>query len=147
MKIIKVEDILRSIIKKEIVNDEYGKYRKLIYDIKNEYKYVFKDDLKKIDQEKERIKLEIESSKTPSMGYMITIIAFIFTFLLRDIAYNLFMKISYSFAVYGCLVYVLIIIIVFGRIIVRSDYKLQGRIYMLKALEELEDEFKNEKNV
>lgn len=138
-------DTLRNTFKKDIKLDRYGEYCKFIYDIRNEYKYIFKDDLEKIKKEKARLQLEIKCKQTPGMGYMMTIMALVLGFVLKDIIYGFLKEKSLEFAVFVSLIYALLIVITFGILIVKTDTKLRCYMFALQALTELEEELKLEK--
>ncbi|MBU5227837.1 hypothetical protein KQI36_14470 [Clostridium senegalense] len=121
--------------------DKYDEYQDFICYIKQYYRDTLKDDLNKIDIEKKRLNLEIECSKNPSVGYIITISIFSIGMLTSNILSSFEGDSKIAIAI----VHSLVVLIVLGMYIVNYDRKINSNIYALQGLKELEEEIKNNK--
>ncbi|WP_010295932.1 hypothetical protein [Clostridium senegalense] len=134
----KENEKLMKIFKKDL-KVKYKVYHKVIYHIKNEYRYKLKNNLESINKEKERLELELDCIKSSKLQYVLPIGTFAIGATLNN------MKMLNNILMFRITVFVCILTMVGLCIIVINDERKERTYkYALKALKELEEEITQE---
>ena len=129
-----------KIIKNDFERNKCKKFNKLLYSIKSDYKVNFKNDLKKIQIEKERLEVELECIKSPSTQYALTIGLFAVGTGLDNLIETMAKDLRFIVAIAYCFT----IIVVLGKLFISEARKEKAYRCALVALKKLEEEIREE---